>query len=64
MADVFMAAITAGEVAAKLIKPGNTNTQVGGWITAGGVGMGQTYIYLFFHGAVFHPCVHFMARCR
>lgn len=30
MADVFMAAITAGEVAAKLIKPGNTNTQVGG----------------------------------
>ncbi len=28
LADVFMAAITAGEVAAKLIKPGNTNTQV------------------------------------
>lgn len=27
-ADVFMAAITAGEVAAKLIKPGNTNQQV------------------------------------
>jgi hypothetical protein len=28
MADVFMAAITAAEVAAKLIKPGNSNGQV------------------------------------
>lgn len=59
MADVFMAAITAGEVAAKLIKPGNTNTQVGGWITACGIGRGWTYTYM-----ALHPCVDFMAWCR
>ena len=28
VADVMLATITAGEVAAKLIKPGNTNQQV------------------------------------